>query len=296
MTAPPSTIGTVHTVNTLTIEYTDAQGQVQRTEQLQGAHFTLRVQSNALQVVHATAATASPTATAAAAVPGVAESSAASSQSWQRIAPSVWAMLLFGLFALITAIELWIEHNPDDTAQSLVTMSLGLIGAIALWAAFWALLGKIFAKHADFWQHVCLVLIAGITLSVLMAAMHFLSFSLSWRILGRIDNLASVAALALLVWAHLRLIVPAQRSKALRIGMITFLLASVCLLMWTNYRRQDTVLDTFHSSHLYRPWLQMSSPQVSQSFFEQAKSLEATLKSKADQTEAGEDSAGSQED
>jgi hypothetical protein len=271
--------------NTLTIEYTDAQGQVQRTEQLSGSHFTLRVQSDALRVISADAATDS------ASTPLPAREPALPQSAWQRVTPWAWALILFGIFALLSAIDIWIEYNPDDSAKNYVTFALGMMGAIALWAAFWALLGKIFAKHANFWKHVCIVLIAGIVLTVLIAAMHFLSFSLSWRVLGRMDILSSAAALSLLIWAHLRLIVPTQRSSALRAGMLSFTLVSVALVMWTNHRRSDTVLDTFHSSHLYRPALQMSSPQTSSSFFEEAKALEATLKTKAGETEPGEDGA-----
>jgi hypothetical protein len=278
--------------HTLTIEYLDAQGQVQRTEQLQGTHFTLRVQADALAVISMQADADLPSNASA-------EDDTAPAKpqpSWQRITPWAWALILFGIFALLSAVDLWIEHNPDNAAQNHVTMALGVIGALAIWAAFWALLGKIFAKHADFWQHICFVLIAGIVLGLLLAAMHFLSFSLSWRVLGRMDNLASATALALLVWAHLRLIVPKQRRGALRAGMLTFTLASVALLMWTNHRRSDTVLDSFHSPHLYRPALQLSSPQSTKTFFEQAKSLEATLKAKAGQAEPGEDNASSEED
>jgi hypothetical protein len=271
--------------NTLTIEYTDAQGQVQRTEQLQGSHFTLRVQNDALNVISA------DTAADSASMPMPKPESALAQSAWQHITPWAWALILFGIFALLSAIDIWIEYNPDDSAKNYVTMALGMMGAIALWAAFWALLGKIFAKHAYFWKHVCIVLIAGIVLSVLLAAMHFLSFSLSWRVLGRVDKLSTVAALSLLIWAHLRLIVPMQRGKALRAGMLAFTLVSVALVMWTNHRRSDTVLDTFHSPHLYRPALQMSSPQTSSSFFEEAKALEATLKTKAGEMEPGEDGA-----
>jgi hypothetical protein len=276
--------------NTLTIEYADAQGKVQRTEQLQGSHFTLRVQSDALSVVSADAATD------AASMPMPEPESALPQSVWQRITPWAWALILFGIFALLFALDIWIEYNPDDSAKNYVTVALGMMGAIALWSAFWAMLGKIFAKHANFWKHICIVLIAGIVLTVLTAVMHFLSFSLSWRVLGRMDVLSSVAALGLLIWGHLRWIVPAQRAKALRAGMLAFTLVSVALVMWTNNRRSDTVLDTFHSSRLYRPALQLSSPQTSSSFFEEAKALEATLKTKAGETEPGEDGLGPDEE
>jgi hypothetical protein len=271
--------------NTLTIEYTDAQGQVQRTEQLSGSHFTLRVQSDELNIVRADSASE----------PSLAHKSVPPQSAWQRITPWAWALILFGIFALLSAIDIWIEYNPDDSAKNYVTFALGTMGAIALWSAFWALLGKIFAKHANFWKHVCIVLIAGIVLTVWVAVMHFLSFSLSLRVLGRMDILSSVAALSLLIWGHLQLIVPAQRGKALRAGMLAFTLVSVALVMWTNHRRSDTVLDTFHSPHLYRPALQMSSAQTSSSFFEKAKALEETLKTKAGETEPGEDSLDSEE-
>ncbi len=287
--------------NTLTIEYLDTQGRLQRSEQLQGTHFTLRVQSNALAVLSSEASAEAASSIHAdqalnATQPKQDSGLVASSRIWQRITPWGWALIFFCIFALLSALEVWIEYNPDDSAKNYVTFTLGLTGAIAIWAAFWALLGKIFAKHAYFWQHVSIVLIAGIVLSLLMATMHFLSFSFSWRTLGRIDKLTLVAALGLLAWAHLRVIVPAGRSLGLRTGMLAFTLVSVALVMWTNHRRLGTVLDSFHSPHLYRPALQLSSPQPAQAFFERVKGLEATLKSKAGETEPGEDGAGSEED
>lgn len=278
--------------HTLTIEYVDAQGQLQRTEQLQGAHFTLRVQADAIAVVSLEAAAHEASSILADQTP----SPALPTKYGLRIAPRVWAMILFGVFALLSVLEFWIEYNPDSTTQNYVTVALGITGVIALWAAFWALLGKIFAKHANFWQHVCIVLSVGIVLTVLMASMHFLSFSLSWRVLGQINNLTMLTLLGLMAWMHLRLIVPKARAHSLRLGMLSFTLLSVALLMWTNHRRQDTVLDTLHSPHLYRPWLQLSTAHSSQAFFEQSKSLEATLKAKAGVTEPGEDNTGSQED
>jgi hypothetical protein len=202
---------------------------------------------------------------------------------------------LFGVFALLHAIHQWIEFNPDDRTKNLVTQSLGMIGAIALWAAFWALLSKIFAKHALYLQHICLVLGAGILLTVAMSAMHFASFSFSWRMLGKMDLLATVAAFCLLIWAHLRLIVPATRHTPLRVFMGVFVGSSLALLMWTNHRSQGTVLDRLHSPHLYRPALQLSSPNSSQEFFKKAQSLEAELKARAIVTEPGEDNAGDEE-
>jgi hypothetical protein len=274
--------------HTLTIEYTDAQGQVQRTEHVQGSHFTLRVQTDALHLISAGASTDS--ASVPSPMPALAQ------RAWQRITPAVGALMLFVVFSLLWALRIWIEYNPDEGAEGFVTMAFVMMGAIALWSAIWALLGKTFAKHANFWKHVCTVLIAGIVFSVLLSALHFVSFSLSWRTLGRMDTLSYVAAFSLLVWAHLRLIVRAQRSAALRVGMLTFTLVSVALMMWTNHRRSDTVLDTVHSPYLYRPSLQMSSPQTSSSFFEEVKALEATLKSKAVETEPGEDGLGVDED
>jgi hypothetical protein len=261
--------------NTLTIEYIDTQGQVQRTEQLSGEHFTLRVQSESFDVQAAaqSMSSAEPEST----------SSAQSIKSW------LLALILFGIYALLMAMDLWIEFNPDDSAKNLVTFSLGIIGVIALWAAFWALLGKIFAKHARYWEHVCLVLAAGIVLTVIIAAMHFSSFSFSWRMLGKMDLLTMLTGLCLLAWAHLRLIVPATRHLHLRWGMLALALTAIALLMWTNHRRQGTVLDRLHAPHLYRPALQLASPSSSQDFFKQAKELEAPLKIRSQETEPGED-------
>jgi hypothetical protein len=271
--------------HSLTIEYLDAQGQVQRTEQLQGKHFTIRVQNEALCVQTTSQNTN---------IAGLDSIAAAiSPKPWQRIAPWVFALILFGIQTLLTSIDLWIEYNPDDSSKNLVTSSLVIIIAIALWAAFWALLGKIFAKHAHFWEHVCLVLGASIALTLIIAAMHFSSFSLSWRTFGKMDLLTMLASLCLLAWAHLRLIVPVIRRTHLRWGMIALTLTAVALLMWTNHRRQGTLLDRLHAPHLYRPALQLANPTTSQDFFKQAQALEATLKARAEESEPGEDNIGS---
>ena len=303
MSAPPSS------AHTLTIEYLDAQGQVQRTEQLSGEHFTLRVQSEALAVQASALQAETPdTATLDTATPYAEHPTLAALHGTQhttdhtthhisqRIQPWLLALILFGIFAMLHALDQWIEFNPDDSAKNLVTQSLGMIGAIALWAAFWALLGKIFAKHAHYWQHICLVLGVGILLTVIVAAMHFSSFSFGWRALGKMDLLVSVAALSLLGWAHLRLIVPTTRHFNLRLLMIVFTISSLALLMWTNHRRQGTVLDRLHAPHLYRPALQLASPSNSQDFFKQAQSLEAELKARALVTEPGEDNFSGDED
>jgi hypothetical protein len=73
------------------------------------------------------------------------------------------------------------------------------------------------------------------------------------------------------------------------------LLVGVSLMLWTNHRKQGTVLDTLHAPHLYRPALQLSSAQPSAAFFEQAKALESSLKDKAGETEPGEDGVGDED-
>ncbi|MBS7808351.1 hypothetical protein [Variovorax sp. PCZ-1] len=270
--------------HTLTIEYIDAQGQVQRTEQLSGEHFTLRVQSEALDVQ----ASAHP-------ADALANQSIPRLKAGQGLKPWPLALILFGIFAAIMAVHLWIEYTPGDGLANFVSVILGLVGGLALWAAFWALLGKIFVKHADFGKHVCLVLGAMILLTVIMDAMHFVSFSFSWRMLGKIDIISILAGMCLLAWAHLRLIVPKARHFNLRLGMIVFTLTAVSLLMWSNHRRQGTVLDSLHSPHLYRPALQFSGAISAQDFFKQASNMEATLKARSQKTEPGEDSIESEE-
>ncbi len=286
------------TAHTLTIEYLDAQGQVQRTEQLQGEHFTLRVQSQALDVTTTQDRAAAHAHTSHGMPQGHLDGVAAPSPQylWQRITPAVLALILLGLFSLVTALDLWVEYNPDDSVKNLVTFALGLAASIALWAAFWALLGKIFTKHANYWEHVCLVLFAGIVFTALLAAMHFASFSFSWRALGKIDLITLLFGTSMLAWAHLRLIVSSTGRANLRLGMLGLTLACVALLMWTNHRRQGTVLDRLHAPHLYRPTLQLTRPISSQDFFNQARALEAPLKSRAAEIEPGEDNISGEED
>ncbi len=260
----------------LTIEYLDAQGNLQRSEEMQGTQFTLRVQGDGLQLAHA-------------ASPATEEQSEAPNTRprWQQPIPI--ALILLGIAALLTTVDLWIAHNPDQDSRNYVSFTLGLLGGVAAWAAVWALLGKIIAKQAHYGWHVCIALAGLIALDIAQSAMHFFSFAMGWHALGRMDILSTLFAAGLVIWAHLSLIVPLGKAKHLRVAMVSFTAVSMALLMWTNHRRSDSTLDTLHSPHLYRPSLQLTKPSTPEAFFTQAQSMEATLKAKAAITEPGED-------
>jgi hypothetical protein len=277
----------------LTIEYLDAQGQVQRTEQLQGSQFTLRVHAGQEHVIADMRTLAKNTADHEEAH----ETSPAplSASSWglpafvNRFSAMSWALILLGIYGLLTAWQAWLTYNPDEDSRNYVAMALGLLGGVALWSAFWALLGKIIAKHARFWQHACCVLLAGVVVSLLLLVLHRLSFMLGWFALGRMDRLLLIFTICLLVWAHLSLIVPARRLGQLRLFMAVFTASSISLMMWTNHKNQDTVLDTLHSPHLFSNAWQLHKPQSASGFFEQAAKLESRIKEKAAITEPGEE-------
>ena len=276
------------TANTLTIEYVDEGGQIQRVEQLYGSHFTLRVSHEA--------APFQTTARSSSATAAVHPATLSSQSDPQMFSTWLGVLTLASIYALLSALDVWIEYNPDNATPNYVVSALGVTAAFALWAAIWALFGKIIAKQALYWQHLSIVLIVGIVLTFLMTGMHLLSFSLSWRTLGRIDNLTSLAALGFLVWAHLQLIVPRTRSHHLRWSVLALTVLSITLLMWTNQRRQGTMQDTLHSPHLYHPALQLTHAQASNDFFTQARALEAPLKAEAAEVEPGEDAIDSDDD
>lgn len=260
----------------LTIEYLDAQGNVQRSEAMEGTQFTLRVQGEGLHVVNAQAQATE-----------AAIEISNSRPRWQQ--PLPLALILLGIAALLTTLDLWIAHNPDQDSRNYVSFALGLLGGVAAWAAVWALLGKIIAKQAHYVWHVCIALAGLIALDLVQSAMHFLSFALGWHALGRIDVLSTLFAAGLIIWAHLALIVPLGKTKHLRVAMASFTAVSIALLMWTNHRRSDSTLDTLHSPHLYRPSLQLVQPSTPEAFFTKAQSMEAILKAKTAITEPGED-------
>lgn len=276
------------TANTLTIEYVGEDGQIQRVEQLHGSQFTLRV-SHETELLQTTARAFG----AAALVHPATLSSQSGAQGF-----STWlgVLILFSTYALLSALDVWIEYNPDNTTPNYVVSALGVTAAFALWAAIWALFGKIIAKQAHYWQHMSVALITGIALTLVMTGMHLLSFSLSWRTLGRIDNLSFLATLGFLVWAHLQLIVPRTRSHHLRWSVLALTVLSITLLMWTNHRRQGTMLDTLHTPHLYHPALQLAPAQASNDFFTRARALETPLQAEAAEVEPGEDAVNTDDD
>jgi hypothetical protein len=285
----------------LTIEYLDEDGHLARTEQLRGTAFTLRVQTGGLQVVQLGAGAGTgdmgdstrqhPDAIASRSTSTLGAARGHSSAG-TGFAVWGWVAVLGAVFGLLTAWGEWVSHNPDQAGKNYVANALVYVVGLAAWAAFWAMLGKVFAKRADFGMHLRLVLGFGVVFELLTYLLHFLAFSLAWYVLGRMDVLLLIAALCALVWAHLRLIVSQERLGINRLVMLGIGAVAISMTLWTNHRKSDTVLNTLHSPYLYAPALQLRQPRTSEDFFGQASGLEAVLKTKATEVEPGEDVLG----
>jgi hypothetical protein len=253
----------------LTIEYLDADGQLQRTEQLRGTAFTVRVQAGD-------------------ALPA----SQYDTPGESKFAP--WAKVLgLGLIlALLLGWSEWVSHNPDQAGKNYVATGLGFVAALAAWAAVWAMLGKVFARRADYARHLGAVLGLGLVFDLTTRACHFLAYSASWFVLGRIDNLIFIVLLCILVWAHLKLIVSPTRAKTTSVVMLVLGGLLLAMALWSNDRKRDTVLDALYSPHLLSPAFQLRPSGRSEDFFGQAVGLETVLKAKAAKAEPGEDVPG----
>lgn len=279
----------------LTIEYLDDDGHLQRREQLSGTAFTLRVQTGGLQVHHGGPGGANHGSDASARAhsdeplrQGIGDRLAI-----KRAPVWGWVLLLGVVFSLIIAWEYWIDHNPDQANKNYAENALVIAAALAVWASFWSMLGKVFAKRADFGLHLCVVMGMGILIDQLLRVLHFLAYSMSWYVLGRMDSLVLIGSGCLLVWAHQRLIVSPARMAINSAVMLAVGAVVIGMAMWSNYRKSDTVLNAFHSPYLYQPGFQLRPYRVADDFFEQAAGLEAVLKAKAAELEPGEDVAGS---
>jgi len=198
-----------------------------------------------------------------------------------------WVPTLTLLALLIwTAADAYVRSDPDDFGSRLAREGLALCGALAVWAALWSLVTKLFQHRLEFWRHVWLAALTLLTGSVLSAVLALLAYASSLEFLGRLDALLFSALLASLIYAHL-LVVQPQRRNALR-----WFAGSLCALMLIgnlgmNWYRVERLSAELYLASLFPPALRLSPNASVDQFLDEAKRLQPSLERKARQPVSG---------
>ena len=199
----------------------------------------------------------------------------------------VWVVTLTLLALLVwTTGDAYVRSEPDDFGSRLVREGLAMCAALAVWAALWSLVTKLFQHRLEFWRHVWLAALTLLTGSVLSSVLALLAYVSSFEFLGRLDALLFSALLASLIYAHL-LVVQPQRRDTLR-----WFAGSLCALLLVgnlgmNWYRFERLSAELYMASLFPPALRLSPSASVEQILDEAKRLQPSLERKAREPVSG---------
>lgn len=195
-----------------------------------------------------------------------------------------WLLLGLALLALWLLGERWLQSDPGDPLSGYLPALVGVPVGLGIWCFLWALGSKLFVRQFDFLAHLRWALLLLLTGQVIDTALHLTAFALSWEWLMRAGELLTLALGCLLVYGHLRIVLP-TRQQALAVGFASVFLVGATLRMALNHQRTDRWFSPLYLTSLGPPALRLAPTVSTQQFLDEAKALRAPLEKRARDTD-----------
>jgi hypothetical protein len=116
------------------------------------------------------------------------------------VAAALLAIAIIGIEVLSN----WAGETGEPKLSKQLLPLLGLTGAALVWAAVWAILGRIFAGEARFVRNLLIVLGGVLAFSIFNELVQFVGFALSWHWLRVAQPYAIWVVLGVVCFLHLR--------------------------------------------------------------------------------------------
>lgn len=201
------------------------------------------------------------------------------------------AALLVGGAGWVTFNE-WLDTMPGTPLVSLLTVVLAAPLLLAAWSGLWALGSKLFTRHFAFWQHLEVSLQWSIVAMVSLSLGNVLSFSLSLPVLAAVGHAGAMAAIAMMVWRHLGIVLP-QRRRGVGWAMAAVIGLAVVLDVAERRLHEQPIAGDLYLTTLQPPALRVAKPTSVEAFVQSARPLEKSLSRMARDRS---DDAGADED
>ena len=191
------------------------------------------------------------------------------------------------LLAVVQLFGVWLGTDPDNWWRQLGTTAVGLPVVTGIWCGAWALLSKLFARHARFTWHLRVFALAGLAWEAWWLLSNLLAFSLSLPALASFAFLGTHAIVAWAFWQHLRGVVDAARPRLLGGLVAVGLVAFVGYTFWQHDEDTGRLGSQLYMSSFFPPSWRLASPQDPEPFVAELAPLEAKLAAKAKEPERG---------
>lgn len=208
----------------------------------------------------------------------------------RRRSLATWGLAL-ALWALLLG-EHWVQLDPGSRPSDWLTAMFGPPLALALWAALWAAVSKLFRHRFEFEAHWAVAVRFAFGLTLLGSLLPLLAAALASPGLFRLTEPLMAVGSVWWLMRHAALVVPQRRKTlaAMAVGMLT---AAGAVGMTLRHQNEQPLVGPLYMSVLPQPGWRVARPVTPDRFVQQADDLRARLdqraRADADETEEAED-------
>lgn len=195
------------------------------------------------------------------------------------------------VLAAVVMLLLFADHlldlDPGAKITEMLPPLLGVAIGVMLWSGSWGLGSKLFQRHFVFLPHLRLALWLLLAITLADELLHGLAFALSWAWPSRIAPWIQLALVAVLVHAHLSLLLPALRRVLARSIALVFA-AGMGVSMALTWQRTDRLFDELYTATLGPPMLRLAPAVEPARFLDEVRALKEPLDRHAREDAPGE--------
>jgi len=195
-------------------------------------------------------------------------------------APSRWPLALLCLLALLGSmlLQVWLGETGEPKLISYLSPPLGVAVMLAVWAAVWSVLARIFTGRAQYGLHLLIASAGLLVYSVYEPLTQLGAYALALPELTSHGYAAVYLILAAVCFAHLRALGPTRVAlKAVSVLLLAAAAIAIQYLGQSDMRTRSNLPTTALLDKLQPPALRLTPPQTQSAFISAVTSLQAPL-------------------
>ena len=189
---------------------------------------------------------------------------------------AVALMALIAFAALWKGFELWLTSVPGSPGSALAWGYLSAPAGLVVWCAIWAIGSMLFQRRFAFWAHLHVALTWLLIGVVTEAVTAQVAFALSMPAIEKFGRIVFVAAIAMMMWRHMGLLLP-QRRRAFAIAIASAVTVGGGLLLVDRSLQQEPLVGDLYLGTISLPGVRLARTVSADAFVKSAAPLEKTL-------------------
>ena len=189
---------------------------------------------------------------------------------------AVMLMVLILAAALWKGFDLWLATMPGTQGSVLAWNYLTAPAGLVVWCAAWAIGSMLFQRRFAFWAHLYVALAWLLGAVVVEAAAGQVAFALSMPWIEKVGRLLFMAAMAVMLWRHMGLLLP-QKRRAFAIAIGSAVAVGGGLLLVDRSLQQQPLVGDLYLGTISLPGVRVVKPVSADAFVKSAAPLEKTL-------------------